>query len=222
MPVDEGAWQGITAQTRPQHTRDVLPALLCRRRQTRHRLTIPAQRQRGVTYTIDVAMPRHAQVRFDLEPSGIVRRHAQPARRGRGHHTSCPQHCARSDASAIDGDTARVDDLDAAVEQHFDPQLLQCELSPARERGIERGQDAFTGLHQHDTGAGWVKATEVFLHAMPCHLRNGARQFDAGGASADDQEIEQFTTFAGVFCGLGPFEGAKHTAAYLGGILHAL
>lgn len=60
------------------HARDMAPHLLCGRCKTRHRTAIGTHNRCNVADHEDVWLSRDAQIRFDLQPSGVVAFDAQP------------------------------------------------------------------------------------------------------------------------------------------------
>ena len=98
-------------------------------------------------------------------------------------------------------------------------QLLDCLF-----RQIFRvsGQDAGRAFDQDDARLGGIDVAEIVAHVELGDVADGAGQFDPGGSSADDDEV-QLRVGAGLYhFPLRQFKGQQDAAADFGRILDGL
>jgi hypothetical protein len=121
----EAGWRRLPTDAGADHPRDIRAALLGRRRQARHRRTVPGVGERRAADGEDVGQAAYRQTRRDIDAAGRVGLGTQPRRRWRSDDAGGPQDGARRDGPAVDHHAVVVDALDPAVEEHFDTELLQ-------------------------------------------------------------------------------------------------
>ena len=84
------------------------------------------------------------------------------------------------------------------------------------------GENVRRAFEDEDLRHRWVDVAEVLRHIKFCDVADGARQFDAGWPSADDDEVERRVRAFLHHLPLCEFKGEQNTAADLSRVLDAL
>ena len=119
-------------------------------------------------------------------------------------------------------DPAGADAGDVGVGVDLDAQMGESGFGFGGEVGRIGGQDARAGVEQEHAGFGGVDVAEVVAHEELGDVANGAGQLDAGGAAADDDEVERRMPAVFLHLALGQFKGKQNAAANFEGVLDGL
>ena len=84
------------------------------------------------------------------------------------------------------------------------------------------GENAWRAFEQQHAGFGGVDVAEVVAHIELGNVGDGSGQLDAGGPTADDDEIERRVPAVFDHLALGQFKGQQDTAANLSGVFDGL
>ena len=136
----------------------------------------------------------HREIGLDQHPAGAIERHAERARERRGGHPRRPQHGARADLLAARARPRRASRcVTARAGAH-----LHAEAREARRRAwADSGSGKLASMPRPGLERGrsraWVgsMSAEVARDGLARDLGERARQLDAGGPAADDDEGEQ-------------------------------
>ncbi len=85
-----------------------------------------------------------------------------------------------------------------------------------------RGQHARAAIEQEHAAFGGVDVAKVVAHVELRDVADGAGELDAGGAAADDDEVERRVPALLEHLPLGQFEGQQHAAANFDGVFDGL
>ena len=102
-----------------------------------------------------------------------------------------------------------MDVVDAGSDDDFDAEVLEALFGVLGEGGVEGFEEAVAGLDEEDVEFGGVDVSEVASHGEAYEVGEGAGEFDAGGASADEEDGHETPTFDGVGAEFGGFEGGE-------------
>ena len=108
---------------------------------------------------------------------------------------------------------------DGLSQYHFDADAFERALRIGREIVGKAREYAGAGLDQNDTGLVGVDVAEVGRQRVLRELGDGAREFDAGRAGADNHEGQQRRASQRIGLALGAFEGDQDAAPQRGGVL---
>ena len=81
---------------------------------------------------------------------------------------------------------AGLDVVDARAKEDFDAEVLKTAFGVFGEFRIEGFEEAVAGLDEDDIEIGGVDVAEIGTHGKAHEVGEGAREFDAGGAAADE------------------------------------
>jgi hypothetical protein len=114
-------------------------------------------------------------------------------------------------------DAFRVDIGDKGAEHDFDTEVLDEPLGFGREILGIGSENAGAAFHKNDAGFLGADATEVVLESMVSDFGEGTGEFEAGGAGADDDEVEPGAFFGFGFGAFGALESVEKLVAHGGG-----
>ena len=104
----------------------------------------------------------------------------------------------------------------------FDAQALERRLGFGREIRRISGEHARAAVEQQHAALGGIDVAKVVAHVELCDVADGAGELDAGGAAADDDEVEGRVPALLEHLALGQLEGQQHAAANLDGVFDGL
>ena len=122
------------------------------------------------------------------------------------------------DLASFQSDFVLTDGLDASRGANLDAEILQLAQGALRQVGREMSQDSRSGFDKDDTGLGRVDSAEIPFQNDTGEFGESAGQFDARGASADNDEGEEAFAFARVIGVFGRFKRQEHLAADAQGV----
>src|ERR1700723_2624744 len=112
--------------------------------------------------------------------------------------------------------------IHATFEPDFHAQLLQFALRNSRQAFGKTRQQPRARLYKDDARTGWIKGPEVLIQAKSGQFRDGAGEFYARWAAANNQEGQQRRLLRLINALLGSFEGGQHSPANVEGVLNIL
>ena len=151
--------------------------------------------------------------------SALIRGHAEQLAERRSLHARGPQRDRRFDALAAGDDVSGLHIGDAQIGVDFDAEGPQLLLGfDGKVFGVG-GQNVLFAFNEDHARGGRVNVAEIVPHETAGDVADGAGQLDAGGATADDDEIERRVGAGLQHFALGQLEGEQNAAADLDGIL---
>src|SRR5579872_1092516 len=212
----------FAAQARLDRCRDVTALLLGRRRNAGHGFSVRARNADGIANREDVGMARHGQIRQDLQSAGAVGGRAQPFGGARGAHAGGPDQGPRLQPLAVIDDAVGRTLGHGLVQNDLDADFFQRRLGVGRKIVGKARQYARSRLDQDDPRLLGVDIAEVGRERVLCKLGDGAGEFDAGRAGADDHKGQERRAPLRVFLLFGALEGNQDTAPQGGGVFQRL
>ena len=115
-----------------------------------------------------------------------------------------------------------VDMADGGAGKYFHAEFLQLAACLQRQHFREGGQHPWSGFNQPHLGVGRVDMAELVLQCVAGDLGQGAGQFHAGRAAADDGEAQPCRALDRIGFGLGTLERQQQLAAQVQRIVQRL
>ena len=163
-------------------------ALDRRRRDARHRLSIPGFHRGEVANDEDLRKTGHSQVVIDNDAAGPVERHIQCARQRRGSDPRGPDHAMRADALSARDHALGVDFGDRRLQAQLDAHLAQAPFRRRSQPGIVGAQHVWPRLEQDHARPRRIDVAEVTRQHMSRNLGQRPRHLHAGRSGTHHNE----------------------------------
>src|SRR5262249_7943617 len=198
--------------TAPDHGRNIASHLLRSRSYARNGLSIPAFRNAGIADREDLWIIRNGEILEHLDAPGSVSGNIEPGRRWGCRNTRRPQDATRGYPFAHH-DTVGVAVRNSLARPDLHSEPLQGLLGGSRHLLGKAGQESGPGLDQNNPSVGRIDMAKIVNQGGLRELGDGASEFHARRAGADDHKIEQSTALARLLRNLRCLEGGEHNMA---------
>ena len=170
----------------------------------------------------DLRVAGRVEVLVDEDGASAVGLEAQQLAEGGGLDAGGPEGDDGIDTLVADHDVAGLDVGDMGARAVGDAKRGELLAGLLLKVGGVGAEDVGRALEDEDLGHGGVDVAKIFGHVELGDVADCAGQLDAGGAAADDDEVEGGMAAGLLHLALGEFEGEEDAAADLGGVLDGL
>ena len=153
------------------------------------------------------SMSGNAEIGLDEHATGAIDGNTEPAAQRRSGNACRPQDDWRENPFVAHPNRAGLDASDGMGRANFDSQSSQLFFGFAGKLLGIGWQNAGSAFNEEYTALPRVDIAELMIHGVMRDFSQGAREFDAGGSAADDDELQRRRALAAGGLPLGQFEG---------------
>jgi hypothetical protein len=189
------------------------------------RIALRVERNGQIAEDEDFGVIGDGEIGIDLEAAGAIGFGIEAlgdfAGEGSGGDTTGPEDCASGDGAGsfavFVADAIGTNVGDEGFEHDFDAEVFHKFFGFGGEIFGIGGENARAAFHENDAGFLRTDAAEIVFQSVVSDFGDGAGEFEAGGAGADDDEGEPGTFFVFGFGALGAFESVEQLVAHTSG-----